>query len=74
MRWRVWKAGLSAESACWHSEGVKGLRVEEAPVGMLLIRRWDHLTFSCKVTGRGEELWERKIDKTSEMKWEACVS
>jgi len=74
MRWRVWKAGLSAESACWHSEGVKGLRVEEAPVGMLLMRSQDHLTFSCEVTGRGEESWERKVKRRSEMRWEADVS
>src|SRR6266702_6566112 len=74
VRRRVRKAGLSAMSACWHSEGVKGPRVEEAPVGMPLIRRRDHLTFSREVTGRGDESWERKIDRASEMKWEACVS
>ncbi len=39
-----------------------------------MIRRWDHLTFSRVVMGRGEELWERKVDKELEMKWEACVS
>jgi len=41
---------------------------------MPLIRRQDHLTFSHEVMGRGEESWERKVDKISEMKWEACVS
>jgi len=41
---------------------------------MPLIRRRDHLTFSCMVMGRGEESWERKVDKVLEMKWEACVS
>ena len=39
-----------------------------------MIRRWDHLTFSCEMMGRGEESWERKVDKRSEMRWEACVS
>jgi len=27
--------------------------------------------FTC---GRGEESWERKVDKALEMKWEACMS
>ncbi len=74
MRRRVRKAGLSAKSACRHSEEEKGPREEETPVGMPLIRSRDHLTFSRVVTGRGEESWERKVNKTSEMKWEACVS
>ncbi len=39
-----------------------------------MIRRQDHLTFSCEVIGRGEESWERKVDKVLEMKCEACVS
>jgi len=74
VRQRVWKAGLSAKSICWHSEGEKGPQEEETLVGMPLIRRRDHLTFSCEVIGRGEALWERKVDKVLEMKWEACMS
>src|SRR6266702_4527135 len=74
VRRRVWKAGLSAMSTCWHSEGEKGPQEEGTPVGMPLIRSWDHLTFSRVVMGRGEESCERKIDKVLEMRWEACVS